>query len=154
MVRICEATTLLGECQRICEWIFSSPFLFEWLLKAVNKFFEQRIVPETKSVNEAETFVYLKSDRRTLKIMLEDIHYIESLNDYVKVHLADRFIITRENISSLEQILPKPHFVRVHRSFIIASSKLDVISEFIEVGKKQIPFGRAFRQSAMAALGI
>ena len=79
--------------------------------------------------------------------MLEDIHYIESLNDYVKVHMADRFIITRENISSLEQILPKPHFV-------IASSKLDITSEFIEVGKKQIPFGRAFRQSAMAALGI
>ena len=86
------------------------PVFFEWLLKAVNKFFEQRTVPETKSVNEAETFIYLKSDRRTLKIMLEDIHYIESLNDYVKVHMADRFIITRENISSLEQILPKPTF--------------------------------------------
>ena len=87
--------------------------------------------------------------------MLEDIRSIESLNDYVKVHLADWFIITCKNISSLEQILPKPHFVRVHRSFIIASSKLEVVtSEFIEVGKKQIPFGRAFRQSAMAALGI
>ena len=133
------------------------PVSFERLLKAVNKFFEQRGTPDiaVASSNVDAKFIYLKSDRKTLKIMLDQILYIESLDDYVKVHFQDRVIVTRENITKLEQSLPKGQFVRVHRSFIISTSKIDSItSEFVEINKKQIPFGRAFKQSSMISLGI
>lgn len=131
------------------------PISFERLLKAVNKYFERKPSTEIEEAKETDEFIYLKSDRKSMRILLKDILYIESLDDYVKVHFQDRFIITRENISSLEQILPKAKFVRVHRSFIVSISKVEgMTAEYLEIGKKQIPFGRAFKQAAMGALGI
>lgn len=130
------------------------PISFERLLKAVNKYFERK--PSTEiEVSETDEFIYLKSERKNIRIVLKDILYIESLDDYVKVHFQDRFIITRENISSLEQSLPKTKFVRVHRSFIISISKVEgMTAEYLEIGKKQIPFGRAFKQAAMISLEV
>ncbi len=131
------------------------PISFERLLKAVNKYFEAK--PTHLIQNDAETdeFIYLKSKRKNIRALLKDILYIESLDDYVKVYFQDRFIITRENISSLEQILPKSKFVRVHRSFIVSISKVEgMTAEYLEIGKKQIPFGRAFKQAAMTSLGF
>jgi len=131
------------------------PISFERLLKAVNKFFEIKPSAETPALQETDDFIFLKSERKTIRILLNDIFYIESLDDYVKIHLEDRFIVTRENISSLQQLLPESKFVRVHRSFIVATFKVDSITaEYLEIGKKQIPFGRAFKQAALALLGI
>ena len=131
------------------------PISFERLLKAVNKYFERKPTLTVEEVKEADEFIYLKSDRKNIRVLLKDILYIESLDDYVKVYFQDRFIITRENISSLEQVLPKSKFVRVHRSFIVSLTKVEgITAEYLEVGKKSVPFGRAFKQSAMALLGL
>ena len=131
------------------------PVSFDRLLKAVNRFFELRPTVEVLVSKETDEFIYVKSDRKTVRILFQDIFYIESLDDYVKLHLHDRFIVTRENISSLEQILPKAKFVRIHRSFIVSILRIDsMTAEYVEIDKKQIPFGRAFKQSAMSALGI
>ncbi len=84
-----------------------------------------------------------------------EILYIESLDDYVKVHLKDIILITRENISTLEEKLPYPPFVRIHRSFIINSNWVKTISnEGVELNGKELPFGRAFKKSALNHLSV
>ncbi len=130
------------------------PISFERFLKAVNKYFD--LGPSRPDpTQQGEDFILVTSGRKTVKIPLDQILFVESMDETVKIHLADREIVTRENISSLAQTLPLAHFVRVHRSFIVAIPKIQTITaEGIEVGGKFIPFGRAFRQGALKALGL
>lgn len=134
------------------------PISFERLLKAVNKFFD-RETGKNNSVSsvahDEQRFVHIKADRKIHKVSEEEILYIESLDDYVKVHLKDVILITRENISTLEEKLPYPPFVRIHRSFIINVKWVKTIShEGIEMNGKELPFGRAYKQGAMTQLGV
>ena len=133
------------------------PISFERLLKGVNRFFERR-APAPSSVvnnNEEESFVYLRADRKMHKIRLSDILYIESLDDYVKVFLRNKMIITKEKITTLESKLPADTFVRIHRSFLVSSNMvISISSDGVEIGGKVLPFGRAFRQSALASMKL
>ncbi len=134
------------------------PISFDRLLKAVNKFFDRRAISSNAvvpSTEEKELFIHLKADRKIHKISLMDILYLESLDDYVKVYLNDKEIITRENISTLEKKLTPYHFVRIHRSFIVSTMAITSFSaEGVDIDKKFLPFGRAFKQGALAILGI
>ncbi len=134
------------------------PISFERLLKSVNKFFD-RVNEKENSVasitHVEDRFVHIKSDRKIHKVSESDIVYIESLDNYVKVHLEDMVLITRENISTLEDKLPCPPFVRIHRSFIINGNWVKTISnESIELHNKELPFGRAFKKSALNQLSV
>ena len=133
------------------------PISFERLLKSVNKFFDRKANSSATSIGieNQEAFLHLKADRKVHKIPVQDVLYIESLDGYVKVHLKDKIIITRENISTLEQKLTGNLFVRIHRSFIVSTNAVTSVSaEGVELDKKILPFGRAFKQGAMAMLGI
>jgi DNA-binding LytR/AlgR family response regulator len=132
------------------------PVSFDRFLKSVNKFFE-RTRPKSEHSNSQPNslpdFVYLKADRKDHKIDLDDILYIESLDDYVKVVLKSKTLITRENISTLEHRLPNNQFVRIHRSFLVALKQIVSVSgESVEVGGKELPFGRAFKKSAQSLI--
>lgn len=134
------------------------PISFERLLKSVNKFFDRESgkTHSVKSVgSEVQRFVHIKADRKIHKILESEVFYIESLDDYVKVHLKDKFLITHENISTLEEKLPYPPFVRIHRSFIINSNWVKTISnEGIGLNGKELPLGRAFKKSALNLLYV
>jgi DNA-binding LytR/AlgR family response regulator len=134
------------------------PISFERLLRSVNKFFDQQ---KNESVSNAAVvpagprYVHVKSDRKIHKIAEEEILYIESLDDYVKVHMPDKILITYENISAFESRLSNPRFVRIHRSFLINANHAVIISgEGVTIGKKELPFGRAFKKSAISQLEI
>lgn len=130
------------------------PISFERFLKSVNKFFD-REMRNSNLPNDPEGFIYLKAERKAHKITLNEILYIESLDDYVKVFLKNKTLITRENISMLEQKLPNTQFVRIHRSFIIAVSAIAAITaESVQIGEKELPFGRAFKKSALASIAF
>ena len=133
------------------------PISFERFLKSVNKFFDREMghaaLPQTK--NGPEDFIFLKADRKAHKVFLDEILYIESLDDYVKVFLKSKTLVTRENISTIEQKLPGSRFVRIHRSFIVALKEIiTVSSEALQVGVKELPFGRTFKKSALAAISF
>jgi DNA-binding LytR/AlgR family response regulator len=90
-----------------------------------------------------------------VKVFLEDILFIESLKDYIKVVTTQKVIVSKQSISSLEEMLPKDSFVRVHRSYIIAVNKIDSYNtDTIEIGKKEIPIGRLFRHEASKVLNL
>jgi len=133
------------------------PISFERLLKAVNKFFDRRMnsIARVVDADSVEASIYVKADRKMHKIAFDDIVYVESMDEYVKVHLKGRVLVTRENISALDEKLSTHAFVRIHRSFIVSTKHVSsVSSDGVEVGGKLLPFGRAYKLSALAALGV
>jgi DNA-binding LytR/AlgR family response regulator len=131
------------------------PVSFERFLKSVNKFLDKVSLPAPpgSSSGDSKDFIYLKANRKDHKIKLDDILYIESLDDYVRVVLNNQTLITHENISTLEQKLPADKFVRIHRSFLISMKYITTISaESVFVAGKELPFGRAFKKLAQQVI--
>jgi two-component system LytT family response regulator len=131
------------------------PIQFDRFLKAVHKAVQnnQFTEPDHEGQPKQEAFVYFRADRKMVKVMLSDILYIESLKDYVKVCTANGVIITKQSISSVEEMLPEDLFLRTHRSFIISLSKIrSFTSELIEIEKVEIPVGKLFRNGVLKAL--
>lgn len=127
------------------------PIRFERFLRAVNKAFPQKqevevngSVPEPNK--QVDSFIYLRVDRKMVKILLDDIIYIESDRDYVKVFTEQGFVITRQTIASVESMLSESQFVRIHRSYIISIKKLkSFTAETVEIGRKELPIGKLYR---------
>lgn len=133
------------------------PISLERLLQAVNKYLNENmqlpLVSETIADEDKSDSFFVRSDRKMVKVAFNEIHYIESLADYIKIHLKDKNVVTRETISSIEAKLPKNDFIRVHRSFIIALNAIDSFtSEFVEIGKKQIPVSRSYKEQVLQRL--
>src|SRR5690349_19745312 len=130
------------------------PIPFDRFLKAVNKAcqlglqrFESTAIAEEK---KSESFVYFRADRKMVKVMLRDILYIESMKDYIKVFTENGTIITKQSISSVEEMLPEKEFVRVHRSYIVSLSRIKTFTaELLEVDKAEIPIGKLYRNGVM-----
>lgn len=133
------------------------PISFERLLQAVNKFLDETVSVEAKAsskiIQEKNNFIFVRSDRKMIKINFSEINYIESLSDYIKIHIAEKTIITRETITNIEAKLPKSDFIRIHRSYIISISKINSFTnEFIEVQKKAIPISRSYKKEVLLRL--
>ena len=133
------------------------PISFERLLQAVNKFLGENVaLNETSPIDilqDKNDFVFVRSDRKMIKINFPEINYIESFSDYIKIHLADKTIITRETITNIEAKLPQQEFIRIHRSFIVSISKIESFTnEFIEVKKKAIPISRSYKKDVLSRL--
>ncbi|MBL4674688.1 MAG: LytTR family transcriptional regulator [Mucilaginibacter sp.] len=95
-------------------------------------------------------FLYFRADRKMVKVMLEDILYIESLKDYVKIFTRKGPIITKYAISSLEAMLPALSFIRAHRSYLASLDKIDSYTQDeIHIGTKVIPIGKLYRTQVL-----
>ncbi|HET6768852.1 MAG TPA: LytTR family DNA-binding domain-containing protein [Chitinophagaceae bacterium] len=135
------------------------PVRFERFLKAVSKAFPKRdeVVQNNGVGNERKTgtdFIYLRVDRKLVKIILSDILYIESARDYVKVFTTDKCFITRQTISSVEAMLSGNEFVRIHRSYIVAVSKVkSLTNELVEIGAMELPIGKLYKNNFLKLQG-
>ena len=136
------------------------PISFERFLQAVNKVMQLniRVAESANPLNEPDQshpFLYFRSDRKMVKVFLEDIMYIESLKDYIKVVTTSKVIISKQSISSLVEMLPKDAFVRTHRSYIIAINKIDSYdTETIQIDKVEIPIGRLYRHEVNRIIDV
>jgi DNA-binding LytR/AlgR family response regulator len=116
------------------------PVEFERFLAAVNKAAAQLTTPERK-------YLFLPVNRKQVKVWYEDILYVESLKEYVKVVTAKGTHITRMSTQEIENILPAALFQRVHRSFIIAVARVDSYSaDEVEIGGVIIPVGKMYKE--------
>ena len=136
------------------------PIRFDRFLRAVNKAYPQRhhesnaVGVASHDLRFASPFIYLKVDRKMVKVMLDDILYIESDKDYVKVFTTNSIIITRQTISSVEAMLSENKFFRIHRSYIVSLDKIKSFSnEIIEIGDKELPIGKLYRNSFLKLQG-
>ena len=101
---------------------------------------------------EEEAFITVVSERKSKRIRVEEIIFIESLSDYIKIHVSDRSVTTKQKISHIQSILPG-NFIRVHRSFIVNKDFIQTYSkEKIEINGSNIPISRTYKSQVMAAL--
>ena len=128
------------------------PISFERFLKAVNKILQTDIkvadsaFQKTDAFSENSNCLYVRADRKMVKVLLKDILYIEGLSDYVKVVTTNKTLVTKHLLSSLEETLPKDSFIRIHRSFIVSINKIDCFNgDFIEIENRELPIGRLFK---------
>ncbi|MGL1888818.1 MAG: LytTR family DNA-binding domain-containing protein [Reichenbachiella sp.] len=132
------------------------PISFDRFMKGVSKFQStfQPVLTEPTVDNEVDTFIFFKSDKKNIKVLLKDILYIESVKDYVKIKTADKEVVTHQKISELETKLPQGEFARIHRSFIVNIPKIESYSATeIELNEESIPIGRNYKIEVMERLG-
>jgi two-component system LytT family response regulator len=131
------------------------PISFDRFLKAVNKFIASKENQQSSQPISISTSIHIKADRKIFPLQITDITHIESLDNYVKIYLKDRWLVTHENISSLEKRLPPTEFVRIHRSYLVNASHVkSVSSESVFLANTELPFGRAYKQLALIQLRI
>jgi DNA-binding LytR/AlgR family response regulator len=123
------------------------PISFDRFLEAVQK------VKPSEITEKNNDFMFVRSDRKMVKIDFDQILFIESLSDYVKIFTSEKTIVIRETISSLEVKLPSKMFIRIHRSFIISLKNItSYTNEFIEVNQKALPISRSYKESVLQKL--
>lgn len=96
---------------------------------------------------------FIKSDNKLIKILLDDILFVEGLQNYVSIHTTSKKYITYLTFKSVEEYLPSSLFIKVHKSFIIAASKVDSIEgNEIKMGQHHIPISRALKEEVTEKL--
>jgi DNA-binding LytR/AlgR family response regulator len=125
------------------------PFEFSRFAMAVNKL---RPAGSTAPIAEnaiakERAYLFFNVNKKKVKVYLDEILYIESIKEYIRIHTADRSILTKFQLGQVEEMLEKNNFIRVHRSFIVAKPKIDAFSAIsIELGGKTIPIGRSYKE--------
>lgn len=133
------------------------PISYGRLLQAINKYLDENHFVKTEKVEEfipeKDDFIFVRSDRKMVKINFNEINYIESLSDYIKIHLTDKKVITRETISNIEAKLPQNEFIRIHRSFIVSLASINSFTnEYVEIKGKEISISRSFKKEVLERL--
>lgn len=123
------------------------PVSFERFLKAVNKFRQVR-TPEPEVNGNTQGFLYFRTERKMVKVFLDDITYIESFRDYIIIHRqTGTDLKVKCGIGSVESMLPNKRFLRIHRSFIVSVPKVTAFTtNDIEIGTRELPIGRSYQE--------
>jgi len=124
------------------------PFTFDRYMQAVNKALDYYKFYHNQD-SAVQQYLFVRADYSLVKIMLDDILYIEGLDDYLKIFLTGRKpVIARMTMKSALEKLPEKNFIRVHRSFIVPLSKIDKVrNKLIYIGDKTIPIGSSYESS-------
>lgn len=137
------------------------PISLERFMKAVNKASEQLSLQHKETIaaapgaaEEAHEFIFVKADKKLVKVNFDEVVYIEGLKDYVIIKLDTSRVITLQTMKSLEDKLPAPKFKRIHRSFIVNMDKIHAIVgnmvEVMEKGQaKHLPIGKNYRDELL-----
>lgn len=134
------------------------PISLERFMKSVNKAMEQLELQNREGNNTTsptgEDYIFVKADKKLVKINYSDILYIEGLKDYVIIRMDKGRVITLQTMKSLEDKLPKGTFKRIHRSYIVNISKINaIVGNMVEVMEKtqakHLPIGKNYREELL-----
>lgn len=136
------------------------PIAFDRFLKAVDKYRDRSMVSKPTSnetvaetVAEQPDHIFFNVNRTHHKILLHEITYLESLKDYVRIYTSNDSLVVKGNLGLVLAQLPASQFVRVHRSFAVALSKVNSYSSSeVEVGSKKLPIGASYRESFLGRM--
>jgi DNA-binding LytR/AlgR family response regulator len=104
---------------------------------------------------EEKEFVFVKDNGILKKLNVDEILFLEAMGDYVKVHTSQKFHVLHSTLKSIEEKLPTNKFIRVHRSYIVALSKIDFIQEgVISIGKSSIPVAETYKAALNRKLNL
>ncbi len=139
------------------------PISLERFMKATNKAIDQYNLHHKNQAytgtpaerpTDKEDFIFVKADKKLIKVKYDEILYIEGLKDYVIIRMDNQRVITLQTMKSLEDKLPSDLFKRIHRSYIVAIDKINAIVgnmvEIIEKGQaKHLPIGKNYREDLL-----
>ncbi|MFL1895237.1 LytR/AlgR family response regulator transcription factor [Aquimarina sp. 2-A2] len=132
------------------------PITFERFIQAIDKYtrLNQEIRTEKQSQATYDEFIIVRSGSKYHKIVLDQIIYIESLKDYIQIHLEnDKVVVSKYKLGAIEQELAAQNFLRVHRSYIINTSKISAFSKHtIELNSQEIPIGASYNTEVVIFL--
>lgn len=135
------------------------PISFDRFLKAVNKVSDKMSIKKsdnTPLVNDYhEEFIFVKADKKLVKVNFNDVLYIEGLKDYVIIKQNSGRLITLQTMKSLEDKMPTSQFRRIHRSYIVNVDKIQaIVGNMVEIMDgnkvKQIPIGNNYKDDLLA----
>jgi DNA-binding LytR/AlgR family response regulator len=124
------------------------PVPFDRFLKAINKFIDQKAAETTYENKTADDqFIIVKSDKKNHKLRVADILFIESLDDYIKIHLQNKTLVCYLRLNAIDEQLNNTDFTRVHRSYIVNVRHVSAFSHYeVEIAGKRIPVGRKYKE--------
>ena len=133
------------------------PITFDRFLKAVHKARNYHALlsssPPLPDAAAEQGFIFIKCDHKYERIFLNQILYVESVQNYVTFHTSKGSFMTLMTLKSVEENLDSKQFIRVHKSFIVAKAKVDAIeSHQLLIGKTPIPLSRNYRKEITTAL--
>jgi len=130
--------------------------LFKSFILLIKHYFvDQKVITELEGKQSFldNGYITVRSNRQTSRVSFDELLYIESLADYIQIHrVSGGSITSKEKISHMESILPG-NFIRIHRSFIVNSSKVTSFSkELLTVGEKELPISRTYKKDVVEIL--
>lgn len=135
------------------------PFSFERFVQAVNKACQkielEALATGIRQGNDQQDFIVVKADKRLHKIDFDDIVYLNSIGDYLKIFLkAGKVIVTNETLKGLEANLPSSLFVRIHKSYIISVKSIQYIEgNQVMIGETSLPIGLTYKEQLISRFG-
>lgn len=131
------------------------PVVFNRFFQSIEKFLDtQKIVKQEVGVKNDNNHIFVKSNKKNIKVLLNDILYIESIKDYIRIHTVNKRLVIKHGISTFEDKLDV-RFIRVHRSYIVNSQKVTAFTKHdVEVGDIEIPIGDMYKKMALQRLEL
>jgi DNA-binding LytR/AlgR family response regulator len=134
------------------------PIEFSRFLKAVNRIVQikQTVLPARPVVQPAErVHLFFNVGKKKVKVFLDEILYIESMKEYIRVNTKVKSVLTKFKLTQVEELLSENNFLRIHRSFIVAKDKIEAFSATeVELGGKRLPIGRSYKELVLRALEV
>lgn len=129
------------------------PFSFERFLKAINKAVEKINFANMKTA-AGNRFILLKADKKVYKVNFDDIDYLQSFGDYIKVFTSEECLVVHDTVKNMLEQLPAEEFLRIHKSYIIALSKIQYIDgNQVKIADQLIPIGANYKDDLLKTLG-
>ncbi|WP_452602275.1 LytR/AlgR family response regulator transcription factor [Pontimicrobium sp. MEBiC06410] len=125
------------------------PIPFNRFLKTINKVYQQVYIGTNANdtLIQHDPHIFLKVNKKLVKVNLNDILIIESLKDYIKVITTLDDYVVHKSLTTITEELPQSNFMRVHRSYTISINKIDAIEgNVIEIANRKIPIGRNYQK--------
>jgi len=126
------------------------PFSFERFIKAVNK--AQASSPKTPSTTQntvsdtKQERIFLRSDNKHIQIVIDDILFVESSGNYIKIVLKEEIITTRGKLASISELIPIDSFIQVHRSFMVVPKHIkSILGNQLFIDNYTVPIGKLFK---------
>jgi DNA-binding LytR/AlgR family response regulator len=119
------------------------PFAFNRFLQAVNKALENLVIRNSEATPE---YIFVKTENRLEKIMINEIVYIEGMRDYLRIHTVNKKLMTLQNFSEFEKLIPSSIVCRVHKSYMVALNKIESIERNrIKIADQLIPVSETYK---------
>ncbi|NOZ48000.1 MAG: response regulator transcription factor [Chlorobi bacterium] len=134
------------------------PVTLNRLLKAVNKLPGKEDVSVVQAGDveihvDSSEFIYVKENKKMVKVFIDNIEYIESIKDYSRIITTRKKVVTKQQLSFFEEKLDNTLFLRIHRSIIVSVKRIESYgSSFVEIAGIELPIGRSYKEKVISEL--